>query len=202
MGDVVRKADHVKASHLSFHPETVLVKGRSHNKGAWAVTNDSEELTDASGAYLLLIKVGRPIELPRRFADQILTEGYYGYAGSAYGPGGIRARCRHHLGQPSKLHWHVDWVTQSADDVQAIAFPSRTECRLIEVLLRHAHARIPINGFGSTDCTQCRAHLVEFDGPDCWGEAVRAFQVQSRPNGRKLQKQLTYTGARSTGEVW
>ncbi|MGI9450820.1 MAG: GIY-YIG nuclease family protein [Geminicoccaceae bacterium] len=138
------------------------------------MTNDPETLTDASGAYLLLIELKRAIELPRRFVGQSLTEGYYAYAGSAYGPGGIRARCRRHLQRPATQRWHIDWLTRSADDVQAVAFPGGTECRLMETLVECAKARIPILGFGSSDCRQCQAHLVAFDGRDCWDDVIRA----------------------------
>jgi len=139
------------------------------------VTNDPEKLTDAPGAYLLLINIERPVDLPRRFAGQTLAEGYFGYAGSAYGPGGIRARCRRHLGKPSTLRWHVDWLTTLADNVQALALPGGTECRLIEALVKDAQTRIPIPGFGSTDCKQCPAHLVEFDRQEGWDASSLTF---------------------------
>lgn len=132
------------------------------------MTNDPGELTDDAGAYLLLITISKPVDLPGRFADRTLAEGYYGYAGSAYGPGGIRARCRRHVGKPSTLRWHVDWLTRSADEVRVVAIPGGTECRLIDILINDSRARIPIPGFGSTDCKKCPAHLVQFKECDSW----------------------------------
>lgn len=122
-----------------------------------------EDLTDARGAYLLLISVVWPVELPKRFEQRRLPPGYYGYAGSAYGSGGIRARCRRHLQGPTTLRWHIDWVTQQADDIQAYGFPGESECCLTAALMAKLQAHCPIRGFGNTDCKRCRAHLVEFD---------------------------------------
>lgn len=123
----------------------------------------SEDLMDSKGAYLLLISVTRPIELPRRFPQPFLPPGYYGYAGSAYGSGGIRARCRRHLKGAATLRWHIDWITRQADELEAYGFPGDTECRLTETLIRQLQAHNPVNGFGSSDCKRCQAHLVEFD---------------------------------------
>ncbi len=126
---------------------------------------DAASLPIETGAYLLLIRLEGPLPLPPRFADQSLPEGCYGYAGSAYGPGGIRARCRRHLGRPFKRRWHIDWLTCAAADVNAIPFPGRSECRLIDGLSERLLVRFPIKGFGSTDCQHCRAHLVRFEEP-------------------------------------
>ncbi|MGI9487859.1 MAG: GIY-YIG nuclease family protein [Geminicoccaceae bacterium] len=138
-------------------------------------TSDAASLPNEPGAYLLLIQLGGPTPLPPRFDNQLLPEGHYGYAGSAYGPGGIRARCRRHLGRPAKQRWHIDWLTRMATDVQAIPFPDGSECRLIDSLSRRVRVAFPIHGFGSTDCQHCRAHLVRFEGygrPDELGSAL------------------------------
>ena len=131
--------------------------------------NDAESLPIEAGAYLLLIQLGEPVRLPPRFRDQLLPRGRYVYAGSAYGPGGIRARCRRHLGRPSKRRWHIDWLTGVATDVQAIPFPGGSECKLIDCLSKRSAVEFPIVGFGSTDCRRCRAHLVRING-GCLGE--------------------------------
>ncbi|MEM8950279.1 MAG: GIY-YIG nuclease family protein [Pseudomonadota bacterium] len=123
-------------------------------------TSDAAALPIETGAYLLLIDLDRSVELPPRFRDQRLPEGHYVYAGSAYGPGGIRARCRRHLGRPSKRRWHIDWLTSAATSVRAIPFPGGSECALIDVLSKRPEVDYPIRGFGSTDCGRCQAHLV------------------------------------------
>ncbi len=124
---------------------------------------DPDDLPDAKGAYLLLIDLTCPLLLPQRFDGRALPPGRYGYAGSAYGPGGIRARCRRHLDRRVKRHWHVDWLTSAADGLQVMSFPGGRECALIETLIAGLPARCPIPGFGSSDCHRCPAHLVGFD---------------------------------------
>ncbi len=138
------------------------------------------------GAYLLAIALGEPIDLclasleRRAKAPLRLAAGWYVYAGSARGPGGLRARLSRHL-QPSasgRLHWHVDHLTRAPGSrVWAAAFPESRECALVAALLGGAreagpHPRklppaftVPIPGFGSTDCRACPAHLLRWTGP-------------------------------------
>lgn len=139
-------------------------------------TNDAASLPIEPGAYLLMINLVMPVQLPPRFRDRHLPGGHYIYAGSAYGPGGIRARCGRHLGRPSKRRWHIDWLTSVASNLQAIPFPGGSECDLIDGLLKRPDIDYPIAGFGSTDCRRCTAHLlrVATDGQSyLLGTAVR-----------------------------
>ena len=54
---------------------------------------DPAALPGGPGAYLLLLALGRPLALAiRGLPPAILPPGWYIYAGSARGPGGIRAR--------------------------------------------------------------------------------------------------------------
>lgn len=139
--------------------------------------NDPDELPEERGAYVLLIYLAAPVPLPRRFAGKNLAEGRYGYAGSARGPGGIRGRCRRHPNPHAKCHWHVDWLTRSARDVQVIARPGGSECSLINSLAGQPFVGFPLKGFGSTDCRRCPAHLVRFDGYDQWDDLAAALDL-------------------------
>ena len=137
--------------------------------------DDSNALPEDSGAYLLLIDLAEPVPLPERFAGKFLLEGRYGYAGSARGPGGIRARCRRHLSRHAKRHWHVDWLTRPASDIQVIARPGDFECSLINSLAGQPFVGFPLKGFGSTNCRRCPAHLVRFDRYDRWDDLTAAI---------------------------
>lgn len=139
--------------------------------------SDAALLPIEPGAYLLLIQLDEPVPLPPRFDKELLPKGRYGYAGSAYGPGGIRARCRRHLTRPAKRRWHIDWLTRRAIDVQVIPFPGGKECHLVDHLLTRARIRFPINGFGSTDCRHCPAHLVQFEAGYSWEDLGSALPV-------------------------
>lgn len=125
---------------------------------------DPDLLPAVGGAYLLTIRLEAPAPMPKRFEGQPLPEGRYVYAGSAYGPGGIRARCRRHLGREKTCRWHVDWLTSAAGEVFVMAFPGGNECELVARLSKLAGVRFAVPGFGSSDCRTCPSHLIQL-GP-------------------------------------
>ena len=55
-----------------------------------------------------------------------------------------------------RAHWHVDQLTEAGKVVGAWVFPGRGECEVNDEL---ADWPTPIEGFGSSDCRRCRAHL-------------------------------------------
>jgi Uri superfamily endonuclease len=122
----------------------------------WAASADA--LPAVPGAYALLVAVSQPVPLPPRLAA-ILTAGRYLYVGSACGPGGIRARCARHL-RPKPRRWHVDWLTESARTIAALALPGGDECAVVDMLRRRPGFSLPVAGFGSSDCRLCPAHLL------------------------------------------
>ena len=125
---------------------------------------DPALLPAVGGAYLLIFGLEASAPLPKRFEGLHLPAGRYVYAGSAYGPGGIRARCRRHLRRDKPRRWHVDWLTQAASEILIHAFREGDECALIRRLSKLAGIRFPVPGFGSSDCHTCRSHLLQL-GP-------------------------------------
>ena len=131
-----------------------------------------ETLTNAKGAYLLLIELDTTLEL--RIGT--LPPGRYAYCGSAHGPGGIAARVGRHLRRDKALRWHVDHLTGAGRVVAVHARPGGRECDLFARVSRGLGVRVPVPGFGSSDCRHCPAHLVAvpdgfdivqaFDSPD------------------------------------
>jgi len=121
-----------------------------------------DDISTRLGSYGLLIKLSEDFSLSRpRFYGTILKKGQYLYAGSAFGPGGIRGRVRYHLKQPKPAHWHVDDLT-SVGLVQAIfIFPRVKECEVIKRFQRVTETQTPVPGFGSSDCATCEYHLVQ-----------------------------------------
>jgi Uri superfamily endonuclease len=98
-----------------------------------------------------------------RLGSFSFPDGYYTYAGSARGPGGLKARLNRHLGDRKQLRWHIDYLLREAR-VQQIwkAFShEKLECLWTRALLRMLHASIPVPRFGSSDC-DCETHLVHF----------------------------------------
>ena len=98
----------------------------------------------------------------------MLPAGLYLYAGSARGPGGIRARVARHLRRPKACHWHIDHLTRVAELEDAIAFPDGRECAIADFALARG-AQTPVPRFGASDCPRCAAHLLAVE-PDLVGE--------------------------------
>ncbi len=121
----------------------------------------AEPLTAEPGAYLLLIELAAPLALDiPRLGAATLAPGRYAYGGSAYGPGGLRARIGRHLRAEKTQHWHVDRLTAAGQVIGVRAHPGGRECALVRDLLPVPGASVPVPGFGSSDCRACPAHLV------------------------------------------
>jgi Uri superfamily endonuclease len=114
----------------------------------------------APGAYILLLRLDTTIypEIPR-FPNAVLTPGWYVYAGSANGPGGLRARINRHLRKGKSRHWHIDHVSEAAAEIMVHAQTGGQECALLDDFQRQHECDIPIPGFGSSDCRTCISHL-------------------------------------------
>lgn len=90
-----------------------------------------------------------------------LAGGRHAYAGSALGPGGVRARLRRHVGGRGARHWHVDHLRPATRPVEAwwIHDDRRLECRWAAAAAGLPGCGRPVAGFGASDCG-CRGHLV------------------------------------------
>ncbi|MBS0644010.1 MAG: GIY-YIG nuclease family protein [Proteobacteria bacterium] len=118
------------------------------------------DVPDTVGAYLLVITLPTPlcVSLPGR-TRSVLLSGRYLYAGSARGPGGLRARVARHLRTEKRTHWHVDLLTARGAVEGAWIVRDGTECDFIVSL---SHLPVPLPGFGSSDCRTCRSHLLRW----------------------------------------
>lgn len=128
---------------------------------------DGESAPDAKGAYALLIRLSEPVPFTLHGCLHRIEPGCYIYAGSARGPGGIRARLRHHLRHEKRLHWHIDHLTIAAARIDALTLPGGSECAIVARLtgaqLTAAPAfHPPVPGFGSSDCHACASHLLRW----------------------------------------
>ncbi len=120
-----------------------------------------EPVSSGPGAYVLVIELGAPFALEvASLPRAALPAGRYAYCGSAYGPGGLKARIGHHLRVEKAVRWHVDHLTRAGRVVDAQAVPGGRECDLFARVLEAPGASVPVPGFGSSDCRACPAHLV------------------------------------------
>lgn len=116
------------------------------------------------GTYALLLRfdISRGVTFAGNASR--LSPGWYVYAGSAYGPGGVGARLKRHFRQDKKLHWHVDQLTIGADEIWALAFRDGSECEIVDRIRVAGLGETALPGFGSSDCTHCEAHLLRWTG--------------------------------------
>lgn len=118
------------------------------------------------GSYALWLRLPRETVLAvGRFGSHIFPPGDYVYLGSAQGPGGLRARLGRHLRGGSRPHWHIDALRAAAEVCGwwYAAGSERLECRWSRALAALPQARVPLAGFGATDCRMgCPAHLLVF----------------------------------------
>jgi Uri superfamily endonuclease len=88
-----------------------------------------------------------------------IQPGYYLYVGSAFGPGGLRARVARHYRTGKAQHWHIDYLRE---DMELVSVWYSYH----HIKLEHDWARMLsampgmelIEGFGCSDC-QCYSHL-------------------------------------------
>jgi len=121
-----------------------------------------------AGAYLLLIRLVRPLTIAWRDGGHVFETGWYLYAGSAKGPGGMRARVSRHMRADKKPHWHVDRITSQCPPAAALCYEGAAECDLVAALSGSAFS-FPLPGFGATDCRHCISHLLRWHGGDIQG---------------------------------
>jgi len=131
-------------------------------KGGMVIGQRSLDAVPATGgAYALILRLEKEaaIDLPR-FGPEPIAPGWYLYAGSAYGPGGLRARLARHFRPAKKPHWHIDRLTSICAPAAALSVPGGNECAVVSELIASGAFRFALTGFGATDCRQCKSHLL------------------------------------------
>lgn len=111
------------------------------------------------GAYLLLLHLREETPFVRRHVPYFFPAGYYAYAGSAYGPGGIAARLKRHFRADKKPHWHIDQLSNAAIHKEALALSGQSECAIADIMGHLPGIHPALSGFGSSDCMRCHTHL-------------------------------------------
>jgi len=136
------------------------------------------------GTYALFLTISAPARLTiGKLGVFTFPSGEYIYTGSAHGPGGLRARLRHHLRPAMTPHWHIDYLRTRAvvnggsyvvqEEISAESMP--LECAWSQALIKLRGASVPVQGFGASDCgSGCIAHLIHFSKEGNFVEQMRA----------------------------
>ena len=113
------------------------------------------------GTYVLVLTLSVPAELQIGSLGLLHFDApFYLYFGSAFGPGGLGARVKHHLNPVRRAHWHIDYLRQVAEvvDVWYTTDQTRLECTWVGTAMQQPGIS-PVPRFGSSDC-RCEAHLL------------------------------------------
>ena len=117
------------------------------------------------GTYALIYKAK---EIKRVIIGKIGTlniqPGFYVYVGSAFGPGGLKARIGHHRKKSAgRPHWHIDYLSAYLPpaEVWYTRDTAHREHQWSEIIVGSQKASVPLPGFGSSDC-HCISHLYFF----------------------------------------
>ena len=121
------------------------------------------------GTYTLVISLSKEIRIEiGHLGIKSFPKGYYTYTGSAFGTGAssLKPRVSRHLRKTGKKnHFHIDFLLAHKDAAvtAVVAAPTdkEMECELNRFIKKQGGARIPIPGFGSSDCKRdCQSHLL------------------------------------------
>ena len=116
------------------------------------------------GTYILTLRCdGTGTIRVGRLGSISLRPGYYLYIGSAFGPGGLRARIGHHGRKSVRPHWHIDYLRRHTT-LESVAYGcgARCEHEWAARIGAAPGAAMVLRGFGSSDCS-CETHLFRFD---------------------------------------
>ena len=122
------------------------------------------------GVYTSIIHLPVDIRLKvGKLGEHQFLKGYYAYTGSALGPraSSLRKRVARHLQKKKRIFWHIDYLLTSGEPVVIAIVAGHTnmkmECEINRRLKNEVTARIPVLGFGASDCKEnCGSHLLFF----------------------------------------
>lgn len=114
------------------------------------------------GIYFLVIELNSKEKIKTGALGVIdFQPGNYIYVGSAQN--GIEQRVGRHLSGDKKRHWHIDYILEEGEIIEAYAVKTERkedECWAARYV---NYITTPIEGFGCSDCS-CDSHLFRHDG--------------------------------------
>ncbi len=126
-----------------------------------------EKIPAHPGTYVLMLLAEREDTiLVGRLGAFAIRPSSYLYVGSAFSPGGLRGRLRHHLALDRPRRWHVDYL-RPVVHVEALLYAAhevRREHEWARLVGSLPGATIPLPRFGASDC-HCPSHLFRFASP-------------------------------------
>jgi Uri superfamily endonuclease len=125
---------------------------------------DVQAISSRPGTYVIVLRADDTRQLTiGRAGTLTVRPGYYFYVGSAFGPGGLRARVGRHLTGTGACRWHIDYLRAATEAVEAwvLTGGEKMEHRWAGMLADAPGVEMPMTGFGASDCC-CATHLFYF----------------------------------------
>ncbi len=122
-------------------------------------------MSGSKGLYVLLVRCdGKTLRVGSLGLVKV-PEGVLAYVGSAKGPGGLDARVRRHMRRGKKRRWHIDYLTEVCEVLEAWTLVTERDEGWLSDQLRRV-AKPLIKGFGCSDRPQDGTHLylVDYEG--------------------------------------
>ena len=120
------------------------------------------------GTYCLVLNLQKSQEiLVGKLGNFYFEKGYYVYVGSAFGPGGIKARVKRHLKRVKPFHWHIDYFRRKAKVESVMAKEGN-------IRLEHAWAKTSV-GITWCHCYSTRVWFIGlqvFKPPDLFSKSI------------------------------
>lgn len=119
------------------------------------------DLPALGGTYVLALVLDAPLRLRAgALGERLLDPAVYLYVGSAFGPGGLRARLSRHWFGAQGLRWHVDYLRRQSSPLAAwYQVQGQPMEHIWAAALGAGRALAPAwPGFGASDC-RCSTHL-------------------------------------------
>jgi len=141
------------------------------------------ETLPIKGIYTLIIMVNTKSRLKvGKLGYFNFKKGYYAYTGSALGDGAtsLKTRVARHLKKEKPKNWHIDFLlaNKNAKVTAVIVAESNVnkECQINNLIKNIQGAKVPIVGFGASDCKQnCKSHLIYFGEENVKEKIVKAY---------------------------
>lgn len=144
------------------------------NAGRRTNTRACEEITGVwstrlnRGVYTLIIFLSKETCLRiGKLGARRFPKGYYAYTGSALGTGAssLSRRVSRHLRKEKPKLWHIDYLLAHENAIVTAVMVAKTnkklECKMNHFIKRESKTKVPVVGFGSTDCREnCESHLL------------------------------------------
>lgn len=118
------------------------------------------QLDAVAGTYVIVMQADKAAQPQVGSIGSIkINVGHYLYIGSAFGPGGIKARVSRHCKTSKTKHWHLDYLREYLEPVEVWFTHDKTRREHEWAGLLASQPKLKsVASFGCSDC-RCNSHL-------------------------------------------